>query len=550
MRFRRTWLSPLAVALIALVSGGWLLQQGTANEDAYTQSKLLDEVLRLVAERYVEETEPAELYRMAIDGLLTELGDPYTDFLDRDEWKDLQLSTTGNYGGLGIRIDEQDGWITVVAVLPNTPAEKRGLITGDRIVEVDGESAEGWSTNDAVQVLRGPKGSAVQLLVMRPGVDRPIEVEIERDEIHVVSVKSFMVDDDVGFVRLEQFSRAARGEVQSAIDQLLSQGAESFILDLRSNPGGLLEEGIAVADLFLPRGVEVVETRSRNKSENQAYGAPSAEQYPGLPLVVLVNPYSASASEIVAGALQDHDRGLIIGTTTFGKGLVQTLYPLSGGNYLKMTTARWFTPSGRSIQKPFRTDFAALAGRAISMEGDPVHVVDVTDRETFYTDAGRIVYGGGGITPDITVMPDTLTSTEQIFREELAESELALRDATFRFSVQWVHDHPDLREDFEITPAIRDAFYNFIVQEKGVEVDRDLFDDAAGWIDWELGIRIAQSAFGEEASLKRTLRRQPQVTKAIALLRQTDTPQDLFALAASERAAVDGAHAGPMPTPN
>ena len=550
MRLRRTWHSPMAVALIALVSGGWLLQQGTADEDAYTQSKLLDEVLRLVAERYVEETEPAELYRMAIDGLLTELGDPYTDFLDRDEWKDLQLSTTGNYGGLGIRIDEQDGWITVVAVLPNTPAEKRGLITGDRIVEVDGESAEGWSTNDAVQVLRGPKGSAVQLLVMRPGVDRPIEVEIKRDEIHVVPVKSFMVDDDVGFVRLEQFSRAARGELQSAIDQLLSQGAESFILDLRSNPGGLLEEGIAIADLFLPRGVEVVETRSRNKSENQAYGAPSAEQYPGLPLVVLVNPYSASASEIVAGALQDHDRGLIIGTTTFGKGLVQTLYPLSGGNYLKMTTARWFTPSGRSIQKPFRTDFAALAGRAISMEGDPVHVVDVTDRETFYTDAGRIVYGGGGITPDITVMPDTLTSTEQIFREELAESELALRDATFRFSVQWVHDHPDLREDFEITPAIRDAFYNFIVQERGVEVDRDLFDDAAGWIDWELGIRIAQSAFGEEASLKRTLRRQPQVTKAIALLRQTDTPQDLFALAASERAAVEGVDAGPMPTPN
>jgi hypothetical protein len=147
-------------------------------------------------------------------------------------------------------------------------------------------------------------------------------------------------------------------------------------------------------------------------------------------------------------------------------------------------------------------------------------------------------------------MPDTLTSTEQVFREELAQSELALRDATFRFSVQWVHDHPDLREDFEITPAIRDAFYDFIIEEKGVKVDRDLFDDAAGWIDWELGIRIAQSAFGEEASLKRTLRRQPQVTKAIALLRQTDTPQDLIALAASERAVVEGVDAGPTPAPN
>ncbi|MEE8560504.1 MAG: PDZ domain-containing protein, partial [Gemmatimonadota bacterium] len=163
LRLKRTWLSPLAVALIALVSGGWLLQQGTARDDSYAQAQLLDEVLRLVAERYVEETDQSELYRMAIDGLLAELGDPYTDFLDKDEWRELQLSTTGNYGGLGIRIDEQNGWVTVVAVLPNTPAERKGLMTGDRIVEVDGESAEGWSTTDAVKVLRGPKGSTVAL---------------------------------------------------------------------------------------------------------------------------------------------------------------------------------------------------------------------------------------------------------------------------------------------------------------------------------------------------------------------------------------------------
>ena len=536
MRLRRAWLSPLAVALIAMVSGGWLLQQGTSSEDAYTQSKLLDEVLRLVAERYVEETEPAELYRMAIEGLLTELGDPYTDFLDRDEWKDLQLSTTGNYGGLGIRIDEQNGWVTVVAVLPNTPAERRGLMTGDRIVAVDGESAEGWTTNDAVHVLRGPKGSTVDLLVMRPGVERPISIKIERDEIHVVSVKSFMVDEDVGFVRLEQFSRDARTELEAALDDLMGQSAKSIILDLRPNPGGLLEEGIAIADLFLPRGVDVVETRSRNKSENQAYTSPSREHYPGLPLVVLVGPFSASASEIVAGALQDHDRALIIGTTTFGKGLVQTLYPLSGGNYLKMTTARWFTPSGRSIQKPFRDgEFDAMLGEAISMEGDPVLVgEDLASREKFYTDAGRVVYGGGGITPDIIVMPDTLTTDEQLFRQKLVESEVALRDAAFRFSVEWAREHPGLSESFEITPAIRDEFYRFLVEEESATVDRVLFEDAIGWIDWELGIRIAQAAFGEEASLKRTLRRQPQVTKAIALLRETDSPDGLIALSTGD----------------
>ncbi len=552
MRLRRSWLTPLAVALIALVSGGWLLQQSTAQEDSYTQSKLLDEVLRLVAERYVEETPPADLYRMAIEGLLAELGDPYTDFLDRDEWKELQLSTTGNYGGLGIRIDEQNGWITVVSVLPNTPAERRGLVTGDRIVEVDGESAEGWSTTDAVQILRGPKGSKVNLLILRPGVERPLTIEVERDEIHVVSVKSFMLEGQVGFVRLEQFSREARGELQSAIDGLLAQGATSIILDLRSNPGGLLEEGIAIADLFLPRGVQVVETRSRNKSENQAYGAPSSEHYPGLPLVVLVGPYSASASEIVAGALQDHDRALIIGTITFGKGLVQTLYPLSGGNYLKMTTARWYTPSGRSIQRPFRDgDLEMLTGEAISMEGDPVQVstADV-ERETFYTDGGRVVYGGGGITPDLVVMPDTLTTNEQLFRQALAASEVALRDAAFRFSVRWAHDHPQLREDFEITPAIREAFFSFLVDGEEANLDRDLYDEAVGWIDWELGIRVAQAVFGEEASLKRTLRRHPQVSKAIALLSQTDTPQGLIALASSEAEPGTAPEGGRVASPN
>ncbi len=536
MRLKRTWLSPLAVALIALVSGGWLLQQGTAQDDSYAQAQLLDEVLRLVAERYVEETDQSELYRMAIDGLLSELGDPYTGFLDKDEWKELQLSTTGNYGGLGIRIDERNGWVTVVAVLPNTPAERKGLMTGDQIVEVDGGSAEGWSTTDAVQVLRGPKGSTVALVVMRPGVDRLLSFEIERDEVHVVSVKSFMVDDRVGFLRLEQFSREARGEVELAMDGLLAEGAESVILDLRRNPGGLLEEGIAIADLFLSRGVEVVETRSRNRSENQTYRAPSKEQYPGVPLVVLVGPFSASASEIVAGALQDHDRALIVGTTSFGKGLVQTLYPLTGGNYLKMTTARWHTPTGRSIQKSFRArDLMALDDEAISMEGDPDQVgVDTASRETFYTDAGRVVYGGGGITPDLIVMPDTLTTAEQAFREALADNGVALRDPSFRFSVRWAHDHPELREDFEITPAMLDAFYAFLVEEEGAELSRELYDEAAGWIDWELGIGIAQASFGEVASLKRRLRRQPQVTTAIALLEEIDSTQGLFALAARE----------------
>ncbi len=302
----------------------------------------------------------------------------------------------------------------------------------------------------------------------------------------------------------------------------------------------------------------MVETRSRNRSENQTYRAPTKEQYPGVPLVVLVGPFSASASEIVAGALQDHDRALIVGTTSFGKGLVQTLYPLTGGNYLKMTTARWHTPNGRSIQKSFRDGdlaersawwFAERASapddEAVSMESDPNQVgLDTASRETFYTDAGRVVYGGGGITPDLIVTPDTLTTAEQAFRQALADSEVALRDPSFRFSVRWAHDHPELREDFEITPAMLDAFYAFLVEEEEAELSRGLYDEAAGWISWELGIRIAQASFGEVASLKRTLRRQPQVTMAIALLGETDSTQGLFALAARELGEAAGKDSG------
>jgi carboxyl-terminal processing protease len=536
MKLERSWTTALIVGAISLTSGGWLLQQGvTSGESAYESSRLFEEVHHLLADRFVDELSPSELYQMAIDGLLREVGDPYTSFLDKDDWANLRLSTTGNYGGLGVRIEQQDEWITIVSVLPNTPAERQGLMTGDRIIGVEGESAQNWSSEKAVQVLRGPKGSPVNISIARAGVDRPLDFTIVRDRIHVQSVVAFMLDDSAGYVQLRSFSRESRDELKTAVDELLAAGAESLVLDLRANPGGLLEEGIAVADLFLPRGREVVSTKSRLADQNQTFVAPGAEIYEGLPLVVLVNAFSASASEIVAGALQDHDRALVIGNTTFGKGSVQTLYGLSGGNHLKITTAKWYTPTGRSIQRDYDDEDLAdhLAG-AVSVGEEPMATaIDTTGREVFYTEAGRVVYGGGGITPDRIVMADTLNTAEQEFRRALLDSGVSTRNAAFQFSVQWATDHPELTRDFEITRAMRDAFYEQL-RELEVELERGQFDEAQGFVDWLLGRELANTSFGEVARQERQLRRDTQVGEALRLLAQAQTPEALLSLAATE----------------
>lgn len=536
MRLKRSWIPALAVALIALVSGGWLLQQsGSGQESPFFKQKLLEQVHRIVAERYVDDVEPGELYQMAIDGMLQQLGDPYSTFLDPDEVEQLELSTTGNYGGLGIRIDSQDGWITVVSVLPNTPAERQGLQTGDRIVQVEGESAEGWSTTKAVNTLRGEKGSEVRITVARVGTDKPLRFSIERDEIHVEAVTAFLLGDGVGYVKLDPFSRNARDELRSAIDGLLEQGARSLVMDLRQNPGGLLDEGVAVSDLFLPEGTEVVSTRSRVASENETYTAPGEEVYPDLPLVVMVDRYSASASEIVAGALQDQDRALVVGTPTFGKGSVQSLFRLPAGNFLKLTTGRWYTPSGRTIQKPHDRE-TRIAQQAVSMGGAPVPVgIDTATRETYSTRSGRTVYGGGGITPDLIVTPDTLDNREQLLRTSLAEQGVALSELAFRFSVQWAKDHPDLERGFTVDEGIREAFYRFLEENASTAVDRDLYRDARGYVDWLIGQEVARAAFGEEARLRRSIDLDSQVEQAVALLRRAGDPSELFALVAQRQ---------------
>lgn len=536
MKLKRTVLGPVLVAAVAFVSGGWLLQRQVAIAENGVDGRVFEEILSRVNRDYVDEHSPDELYQMAVDGLLRELGDPHTSFMSREQYEQLRVQTTGEYGGLGIQIAERGGWITVIAPLPGTPAERAGMRAGDRIIEVEGQSTEGWTDEQAVNVLRGRKGEPVTIAVGRPGVPEPISFTIVRDEIQVRSVRyAYMLEPGIGVARLDMFSETSTFELRRAIDQLREEGMRGLILDLRTNPGGLLDQGVQVSDLFLSQGQAIVETRGRSARENQTYTASTSDYLPGMPIVVLVNQYSASAAEIVAGALQDHDRALVIGAPTFGKGSVQTLFPLSGGNFLKMTTGRWYTPVGRSIQKEDGldegdADLLLFEEHEMSEDGQPVpagEAVDTLTRRPYRTDSGRVVYGGGGIVPDLMVRPDTATSAEQAFFTTVARGGSAFNDAIFRFAVEYVRDNPELDRGFPVTDAMLDGFYTRLT-EAGVEVDREEYDGAERWVRQRIGYEVALAKFGSAVASQRDNTDDTVVRTAVELLRSADSPQALF----------------------
>jgi carboxyl-terminal processing protease len=544
MKLKRTIVAPVLVAGVAFLSGGWLLQQGVAQQNTlYQRARLFDEVLQYVSDRYVEKRPSSDLYQMAIQGMLKELGDPHTNFMTAEEYANLRVQTSGEYGGLGIQVGVRDGWVTVIAPLPGTPAERAGIIAGDRIIEVEGKSTKGWTDDQAVKVLRGPKGQPVNIRVARIGVDEPIPFRIVRAEIQNKSVPyAYMVDGDVGMVRLNVFSQTSTEEIQQAVADLRRKGMKKLILDLRENPGGLLDQGVSVSDMFLKRGQSIVETRTRDPRENETFRATRGETLAGVPMVVLVNEYSASAAEIVAGALQDHDRALVVGAPTFGKGSVQTLFPLSGGNFLKMTTGKWYTPVGRSIQKDHaEDDEAALPGTEdvpIAVDGTPVPSAgaDTVARKPYRTDTGRIVYGGGGIVPDVTLKPDTATLAEQEFIKAIGKDFGKHESALFRYTLEYARQNPALRQDFPITPEMRREFYNRL-RAAGVQLTPQQYEAGRRYVDQRLGVEIASRKFGQEGGARRANENSPVVRAAVGMLRVAADQASLFRQAQARTAA-------------
>ena len=324
-----------------------------AAADTYRQLNLFGDVFERVRADYVEKPDDSKLIEQAINGMLNGL-DPHSSYMDPKNFRDMQVQTKGEFGGLGIEVTMEDGLVKVVTPIDETPAAKAGVMANDVITQLDGEQVQGLTLNQAVEKMRGPVNTKIKLTIMRKGQDKPIEVSITRDVIRVRSVRMRTEGDDIGYIRVTQFNEQTSDGLRKAISDITAQiqndKLKGYVLDLRNNPGGLLDQAISVSDAFLERG-EIVSTRGRNAEETQRYSARAGDLTKNKPIIVLINGGSASASEIVAGALQDHKRATILGTRSFGKGSVQTIIPLGAGNgALRLTTARYFTPSGKSIQ--------------------------------------------------------------------------------------------------------------------------------------------------------------------------------------------------------
>ncbi len=324
-----------------------------AAADTYRQLNLFGDVFERVRADYVEKPDDSKLVEQAINGMLNGL-DPHSSYMDPKSFRDMQIQTRGEFGGLGIEVTMEDGLVKVVSPIDETPAAKAGVMANDVIIKLDDDQVQGLTLNQAVEKMRGPVNTKIKLTIMRKGQDKPIEVSIMRDIIRVRSVRMRIEGDDVGYVRLSQFNEQTTEGLKKSITDITAQISndklKGYILDLRNNPGGLLDQAISVSDAFLERG-EIVSTRGRNAEETQRYSARAGDLTKGKPVIVLINGGSASASEIVAGALQDHKRATILGTRSFGKGSVQTIIPLGNNNgALRLTTARYYTPSGKSIQ--------------------------------------------------------------------------------------------------------------------------------------------------------------------------------------------------------
>ena len=349
-------LAGAAVTVIAIQPPAMLtgaLAKSAPADATYRQLNLFGDIFERVRSHYVEKPDDSKLVEAAINGMLNGL-DPHSSYMDPKSFRDMQVQTRGEFGGLGIEVTMEDGLVKVVAPIDDTPAAKAGIRANDLITHLDDEAVQGMTLNQAVEKMRGPVNTKIKLRIMRKGADKPIDVAITRDVIRVRSVRSRIEGNDVGYIRITQFNEQTTDGLKKALSDIASQipadKLRGYVIDLRNNPGGLLDQAISVSDTFLDRG-EIVSTRGRDPEETQRFNARPGDLTKGKPVIVLINGGSASASEIVAGALQDHKRAALVGTRTFGKGSVQTIIPLGSGNgALRLTTARYYTPAGRSIQ--------------------------------------------------------------------------------------------------------------------------------------------------------------------------------------------------------
>ncbi len=502
---RSRTLTVAALLTASLVTGGWLIVRGTHNP-AVTPAeaeRLFDDVFAHVERYYVDSVGRPMLYRKAVEGMLYELEDPYTALLAPDKLARLNETTSGNYAGVGIQVDVRDGWLLVITPTPGSPAERAGIQPGDRITEIEGRSAKGWTFEQATNAFRGAAGTSLSMRVERPGVAAPIPYTLVRKPLDQSGVRRIaMLPNGVGYIDLKAFNDSTTGEMTRSIDALQAKGMKSLVLDLRSNPGGLLDQGLSVSDLFLGAGQRIVSLRGRTPGANRDYTDSTAQRWPGLPLIILVDDKSASAAEIVAGALQDHDRALIVGEPTYGKGSAQTVVPLGDDGGLKITTARWYTPAGRSISR-----------RAERDDGDPA---TEAKPERFKTDGGRIVFGGGGISPDLMVADSSLVRQSRILQTALGRKVGLFRDALTDYALALKTRNGVTSPQFVVTPAMLEEVWKRLVA-RGVDVPRMTYDGSSRLVSSLLASDIARFVFGPEAEFRRRVASDRAIAMALEL---------------------------------
>jgi len=526
---KRSVVAPFLVVFFSVVTGGWLLQEGVDRaENVYVRVRVLQEVVDRVESSFVDDVDMEGLYNSAIDGLLRDLGDPHSSFLPASDYENLRIRTEGEYGGVGLEVIDRGGYVTVVSPIPGGPGGRMGIRTGDQFFEIEGVRADTMVTDEAVELLRGRPGDTVTIQMLRPGVEEPIEFTIAREVIRLKAVPfAQMLEDGVGYVPLLTFRETSATEVRAAVDSLLQEGMTGLVVDLRGNPGGLLDQGIAVTDLFLAPGQSVVETRGRADDQNQTFPSSTPDRFPGLPVVILVDGSSASASEIVAGALQDYDRAVLIGEASFGKGSVQSLFRLTGGDVLRLTTAKWFTPIGRSIHLESQDRGETEPSHMLSIAGQIVQPSSIEGRPTFESESGRTLYGGGGITPDLLVAPETLVPREADAVRGLFARAGAFSLTLFNYAVGYVAEHPELEIGFTVSTAELEAFYTML-PEYGATIDRADFDNAERFVRYHLEHEIALQAWGDPGAFIQLLSHDLQLLRAVEILGSAPTPGQLI----------------------
>lgn len=458
-----------------------------AGKSIYEQVNRLAFVMQLVRDKYVEEPDMNSLVDGAIEGMLQTL-DPHSVYISAEDQKQISEQFAGEFTGIGISFAIQNNVIVVISPIPGTPADRLGLRSGDRIIRIEGISTYGITNEEVFRKLRGPKGTQVNITVQRPGLADTLAFNITRDTIPIHSVETaFMLDDRTGYILLNQFTSNTNDEIRQSLENLSAQGMKQLLFDLRGNSGGYLQQAINVLAEFVGGEKRLVFTRGRSAASERSYYAPAEAPYESLPIVVLVNHGSASASEIVAGAVQDLDRGLVVGNTTFGKGLVQQGFELGDGSVVRITTDRYYTPSGRLIQRSYDEGLADYVQQAYDEE-DPNEKPDSL-KEVFHTESGRKVYGGGGVTPDMRVRSSYYSGYgARLMRDRLF----------FEYADKYCAQHPELRSDFEdflqdYQPD-DDMLQELVkmAEDKGIAFDQKGFDHDRNYIALAVKAEMAQ----------------------------------------------------------